>query len=162
MYVFQLFDFYGASGMVLLWYCFFEAVVIGWVYGADRFYNNIEQMIGFKIFRGFKFCWKWLTPAITSITFMTYVLNHKSIKYNGTYEYPAWGITFGWCLAMFSILMFPASLIHIWMTTKGSCKEVTKNKQKISTRYLFHLFLIFFIFLNRNGSYSQHPSNQNT
>lgn len=33
MYIFQLFDFYGSSGMVLLFYCFFEALIIGWVYG---------------------------------------------------------------------------------------------------------------------------------
>lgn len=32
MYVFQLFDFYGASGICLLWYCFWESFIIGWVY----------------------------------------------------------------------------------------------------------------------------------
>ncbi|CAG2105849.1 unnamed protein product, partial [Medioppia subpectinata] len=32
MYVFQLFDYYGASGLCLLWFCFFESIVIGWIY----------------------------------------------------------------------------------------------------------------------------------
>ena len=32
MYVFQLFDFYGASGISLLYYCFWQSIVIGWIY----------------------------------------------------------------------------------------------------------------------------------
>ena len=34
MYVFQLFDFYSASGLALLWVGCVECIAIGWVYGA--------------------------------------------------------------------------------------------------------------------------------
>ncbi|XP_053406577.1 sodium- and chloride-dependent taurine transporter-like [Mercenaria mercenaria] len=37
MYVFQVFDYYCASGFVLLWICFFEAIVVSWVYGNNIF-----------------------------------------------------------------------------------------------------------------------------
>lgn len=33
MYVFQLFDFYAASGVCLLWVAFFECIAVAWVYG---------------------------------------------------------------------------------------------------------------------------------
>ena len=33
-YVFQLMDFYSASGIPILWCCFFQTIAIGWIFGT--------------------------------------------------------------------------------------------------------------------------------
>ncbi|KAJ1165973.1 hypothetical protein NDU88_006389 [Pleurodeles waltl] len=64
MYVFQLFDYYAASGMCLLFFAIFETICIGWVYGADKFYLDIEHMIGYQPLPMIKYCWRFVTPAV--------------------------------------------------------------------------------------------------
>merc|ERR1711862_315579 len=48
IYLFQIMDFYSASGLSLLWICFFETIAVSWFYGASRFSKNIEEMLGYK------------------------------------------------------------------------------------------------------------------
>uniref|UniRef100_A0A914ZDX0 Transporter n=1 Tax=Panagrolaimus superbus TaxID=310955 RepID=A0A914ZDX0_9BILA len=46
-YVFQLFDFYAASGWALLWLLFFECIAVSWCVGIDRWYEHMKSMIGY-------------------------------------------------------------------------------------------------------------------
>ena len=40
MYVFQIFDYYSCSGIVLLWILFFESIAVGWIFGEyDGFFR---------------------------------------------------------------------------------------------------------------------------
>ncbi|XP_061526155.1 sodium- and chloride-dependent creatine transporter 1-like isoform X2 [Phycodurus eques] len=64
MYVFQLFDYYSASGITLLWQAFWECVVIAWVYGADRFMEDVARMIGYQPLTYMKWCWSYITPLV--------------------------------------------------------------------------------------------------
>ena len=68
IYIFQLFDYYAASGMVLLSFCFFECVAISWFYGISKWYDNVEDMIGRRINPFLKICWVALTPALTLVS----------------------------------------------------------------------------------------------
>lgn len=68
MYVFQLFDYFSASGIILLSICGLEAFVLAWVYGVDRLIENFEMMLGFKLFRYFKYAWKYITPLQTFVS----------------------------------------------------------------------------------------------
>uniref|UniRef100_H2ZHH8 Transporter n=1 Tax=Ciona savignyi TaxID=51511 RepID=H2ZHH8_CIOSA len=100
MYVFQIFDYYSASGMTLLWMSLWECITIAWIYGADRYYQNLKDMIGYRPPALFKYCWLFLTPAATLGIFIFVLISHKPLTYNRTYEYPWWGLLIGWCLAL--------------------------------------------------------------
>ncbi|XP_048356299.1 sodium- and chloride-dependent betaine transporter-like isoform X1 [Sphaerodactylus townsendi] len=123
MYVFQLFDYYAASGMCLLFLAIFEVICIAWVYGADRFYDNIEDMIGYRPCPLVKICWLFLTPGVCLATFLFSLIRYTPLKYNNVYEYPTWGIAVGWLMALSSMICIPLYVVYILLKTKGSLKQ---------------------------------------
>uniref|UniRef100_A0A4W4G5H2 Transporter n=1 Tax=Electrophorus electricus TaxID=8005 RepID=A0A4W4G5H2_ELEEL len=123
MYVFQLFDYYSASGMTLLWQAFWECVVVAWVYGADRFMDDIARMIGYRPFPWMKWCWSFITPCVCMGIFLFHLLNYKPLTYNNVYVYPWWGEVIGWCLALSSMLCIPVSLVYKLAGAKGTFRE---------------------------------------
>uniref|UniRef100_W5NBF9 Transporter n=1 Tax=Lepisosteus oculatus TaxID=7918 RepID=W5NBF9_LEPOC len=123
MYVFQLFDYYSASGMTLLWQAFWECVVVSWVYGADRFMDDIARMIGYRPFPWIKWCWSFITPCVCMGIFLFHLLNYKPLTYNNVYVYPWWGEVIGWCMALSSMLCIPTSLVYKLFRAKGTFRE---------------------------------------
>ncbi|KAG9335218.1 hypothetical protein JZ751_005573 [Albula glossodonta] len=123
MYVFQLFDYYAASGMCLLFVAIFETVCIAWIYGADRFYDNIEDMIGYRPGPLIKYCWLFFTPATCFGTFAFSLIKYTPLKYNNEYVYPWWGYALGWLLALSSMVCIPLWVLYKICTTKGTLRE---------------------------------------
>uniref|UniRef100_A0A8C4YLY6 Transporter n=1 Tax=Gopherus evgoodei TaxID=1825980 RepID=A0A8C4YLY6_9SAUR len=123
MYVFQLFDYYAASGTCLLFLAIFEAICVGWVYGADRFYDNIEDMIGYRPWPLVKMCWQVVTPGVCLATFLFSLIKYTPLKYNNWYMYPLWGYTLGWLMALSSMICIPLYIIFILLKTRGSLKK---------------------------------------
>ncbi|VFV18556.1 sodium-and chloride-dependent gaba [Lynx pardinus] len=89
MYVFQLFDYYAASGMCLLFVAIFESFCVAWVYGAGRFYDNIEDMIGYRPWPLIKYCWLFLTPAVCTATFLFSLIKYTHEKPGQNGHYPS-------------------------------------------------------------------------
>uniref|UniRef100_A0A671VZN9 Transporter n=1 Tax=Sparus aurata TaxID=8175 RepID=A0A671VZN9_SPAAU len=123
MYVFQLFDYYSASGITLLWQAFWECVVIAWVYGADRFMDDVARMIGYQPLPYMKWCWSYITPFVCVAVFLFHVVNYKPLKYNNVYTYPLWGEALGWALALSSMLCIPVTVLYKLLRCKGSLRE---------------------------------------
>uniref|UniRef100_A0A8C1J3W3 Transporter n=1 Tax=Cyprinus carpio TaxID=7962 RepID=A0A8C1J3W3_CYPCA len=125
MYVFQLFDYYAASGMCLLFVAIFETVCIAWIYGANRFYDNIEDMIGYRPGPYIKYCWLFFTPATCFGTFAFSLIKYTPLKYNNEYVYPWWGYALGWLLALSSMVCIPLWVVSKLSMAKGSLKEIS-------------------------------------
>lgn len=70
IHLFYLVDMYAVSGNTLLFIACMETFVIAWIYGADRFYDNITDMIGYPPFPVLKYCWLFFIPLICGGTLL--------------------------------------------------------------------------------------------
>ncbi|XP_059505661.1 sodium- and chloride-dependent creatine transporter 1-like isoform X2 [Stegostoma tigrinum] len=123
MYIFQLFDYYSASGITLLWQAFWECVVVAWVYGADRFIDDIARMIGYRPLPWIKWCWLFITPCVCVGIFLFHIVNYKPLTYNKTYVYPWWGEMIGWILAIASMVCIPLTVGIKMLRAEGTLKQ---------------------------------------
>ena len=107
VYIFQLMDFYAASGMSLLWCVFFQTIAICWIFGAKKMYNCIELMVGFRINWYWYCCWIAIAPAFMVFVFLFYFIKYTPITYGGDYSYPKWGEMLGFMISMSSMCWVP-------------------------------------------------------
>jgi SNF family Na+-dependent transporter len=132
MYYFQLMDSYGASGMALMIITILEVVSVAWIYGVDRYYDDLEQMCyesraldgkhkksnpkkqGWRLF---KYIWKYLTPSVLLLCLIYSIATFEGPSYDslvtGHYEYPiiGWIIAFGLvcstvcCIPIYAVIL---------------------------------------------------------
>ncbi|XP_014207594.1 sodium- and chloride-dependent glycine transporter 1-like isoform X2 [Copidosoma floridanum] len=106
MYWLQLMDKYAANWSVLL-IAISECILVAWVYGADRFLDDVQQMIGARG-RAWRFFWTWMWKLVTPaalffILFFNWV-EYEPLKY-GTYTYPIWADAVGWFVGLVPVLV---------------------------------------------------------
>uniref|UniRef100_A0A0M3IFH9 Transporter n=1 Tax=Ascaris lumbricoides TaxID=6252 RepID=A0A0M3IFH9_ASCLU len=135
-YVFQLFDFYAASGWALLWLLFFECIAISWSVGINRWYEHMKSMIGYYPNPWWKFCWVFATPAVCMGVMVFGLVKYQPLRIDAyDYDYPLWGHIFGWFLSLSSMLCIPGYAIYLWTITEGTTSQVLCYQQ-----YYFLLF----------------------
>ncbi|XP_051784480.1 sodium- and chloride-dependent GABA transporter 2-like [Erpetoichthys calabaricus] len=122
IYIFQIIDYYGCSGRCYLFIAIFQSICIGWIYGADCFFENIEEMIGYRPRPFIKYCWMIFTPVLCSGTFIFSLVDYIPLKYN-TYVYPAWGYVLGWILSLSSVTFIPLWMLFGLFRAKGTLCE---------------------------------------
>nr|XP_020455092.1 sodium- and chloride-dependent GABA transporter 2-like [Monopterus albus] len=132
--LFQLIDTYGPSGTTLLLIALIEAVVIAWVYGVDRFYDNIEDMIGYRPFPVLKYCWLFITPLICGVTLLYIIVQTQPLKVYG-HELGSWGATLGALLVITPIICIPVFIVvtlcrnpHKMTTPSSDLRQARSDK----------------------------------
>jgi len=127
-YVFQLFDYYAASGWALLWLLFFECIAISWSVGIDRWYEHMKSMIGYYPSAWWKFCWVFATPVVCMGVLIFGLVKYQPLRIDAyNYDYPVWGHIFGWFLSLSSMLCIPGYAIYLWIVTDGTTSEKFKK-----------------------------------
>ncbi|KAK7500589.1 hypothetical protein BaRGS_00008164 [Batillaria attramentaria] len=125
IYILQIMDWYCATFSLML-LSLTEVLVISWIYGVNRFYKDIELMIGYKPSVYWKVLWCFVTPATILFIWIFSVSQLAPVTY-GTYNYPTWAIVFGWGLGLISLLPLPVVAIHSICKEKGTLWQRIKK-----------------------------------
>uniref|UniRef100_A0A8C1JMF3 Transporter n=1 Tax=Cyprinus carpio TaxID=7962 RepID=A0A8C1JMF3_CYPCA len=123
MYVFQLFDYYACNGACVLFLSVFETLAMGWIFGAERIFDIIEDMTKSRPNYIFMLCWKYLTPLVSVVSFVCSMVEYTPLTFNRWYVYPDWAYALGWLLALSSILLVPGWALGQLFAGKGSLKQ---------------------------------------
>ncbi|XP_053534111.1 sodium- and chloride-dependent GABA transporter 2 isoform X1 [Ictalurus punctatus] len=123
MYVFQLFDYYACNGVCIVFICVFQCLAVGWVFGAGRMSEVIEDMTGSYPNIIFRMCWKYVTPVLLLVCFIYFLVDYQPLKYNRWYVYPDWAYALGWLMALSSMMLVPGWALGRLCTLKGSLRQ---------------------------------------
>ncbi|XP_065082711.1 sodium-dependent dopamine transporter isoform X2 [Ochlerotatus camptorhynchus] len=120
-YFFQLLDRY-AAGYSILIAVLFEAIAVSWIYGTERFCEDIRDMIGFAPGMYWRVCWKFLAPLFLLFIIIYGLVGYVPLSYED-YIYPTWANVLGWCIAGSSMIMIPLVAFYKLIVTPGTFRQ---------------------------------------
>jgi len=112
MYVLQLVDNHSATYSALILGCL-EVSVMAWIYGVDRFLDDLRFMLGFYPYPRilWKAAWMFISPTIVVLILVFSWINYKGSTYDD-YIFPDWANVLGWCITFSSVVCVP--IVAIW------------------------------------------------
>ncbi|XP_067651054.1 sodium- and chloride-dependent glycine transporter 2-like [Haliotis asinina] len=131
VYLFQLLDWYASSFNVLIVGCL-ECVAINWIYGSERFSNDVEMMMGRRYPWVLKVLSSYFTPVIlfASLILSLFVYNPPSY---GEYIYPEYAKVIGILMAVVMSLPIPVMLVYQFIKQEGTFLERLRLASSPST-----------------------------
>ncbi|KAF7697907.1 sodium-dependent neutral amino acid transporter B(0)AT2 [Silurus meridionalis] len=129
-YFVTMFDDYSAT-LPLMIVVIFETISVAWIYGADRFLDDVEVMLKWRPPAIYKYMWKYvcllsmvglLTASLLRMFFKwpTYTAWNHSTGSESSLEYPGWALVMLALLIIFAFFPVPAGYIHSFLTHKHS------------------------------------------
>ncbi|XP_061702036.1 sodium-dependent neutral amino acid transporter B(0)AT2 isoform X2 [Syngnathoides biaculeatus] len=145
-YFVAMFDDYSAT-LPLVIVVIFETVSVSWVYGTDRFLDDIEDMLKWRPPVVYKYLWKYvcllammglLAASLLRMVFKgpTYTAWNESTASEMTLDYPGWALVMITLLIVFASLPVPIGYIQALLqdrrlrntdTMEGAGKEVNRD-----------------------------------
>uniref|UniRef100_A0AAX7VGB3 Transporter n=1 Tax=Astatotilapia calliptera TaxID=8154 RepID=A0AAX7VGB3_ASTCA len=122
MYMLQLVDTFAASYSLVI-IAIFELVGISYLYGLQRFCEDIEMMIGFQPNRFWRLCWAFVTPTILTGILGLSLYQWKVMTYED-YTYPTWSMVMGWLMVICSVIWIPIMFVIKMHLAPGTIIEV--------------------------------------
>ncbi|KAG8231001.1 hypothetical protein J437_LFUL010017 [Ladona fulva] len=144
VYLFTLLDWNTAAWSILI-IGLAETILVGWVYGSEKFMENISEM-GMKIPKVVKWYWQgcWIVVSpVMLLGVLVFSFYEITPAYYGDYIFPGWVDGLGWLLGIVSVIPLPAFAIYrifkgkekgadLFLPTKGWGPAVLKDTLEMS------------------------------
>lgn len=131
VFLFTLMDWHTASWAILL-LGFAEIVVLSWVYGLSRTFENLREM-GMKLNIIYRMYWKsiWLviTPIGSLAVFIFILTDIDATEFRG-YVFPLWADVIGWMFGFATLVPFFVFAIIELVTNKKSWRDLLKPTER--------------------------------
>ncbi|CAK9296308.1 unnamed protein product [Gordionus sp. m RMFG-2023] len=138
IYLFSLMDNY-AAGWPLLFISLVQCSIVSYLYGTQRFVDDIETMIGYKISFWWKLCWRYISPTSLLILLLYDWASSSGLTYGESYVFPPLAIGLGWCMAIFTVSFIPGFFIYKYITFVSNSNEedtsYTDNQANIDVTF---------------------------
>lgn len=116
-YFVAMFDDYSAT-LPLLIVVILENIAVAWVYGVDKFFEDLKEMLGFSPYRFYYYMWKFVTPVLLLLllgsSFIQLIMTPPSysawiqeLALEKTLMFPVWGIVVCISLVVMAVLPVP-------------------------------------------------------
>uniref|UniRef100_UPI00398E619B sodium- and chloride-dependent neutral and basic amino acid transporter B(0+)-like n=1 Tax=Pristiophorus japonicus TaxID=55135 RepID=UPI00398E619B len=99
-----------------------ELIGLSWIYGINRFIEDIEMMIGEKnwlFWLWWRACWFLISPCLLAAVFFWSFVTFAPPTH-GPVEYPVWAIILGWCMIIFCMMWIPIFAIVRIVQAEGT------------------------------------------
>ncbi|XP_078338349.1 sodium- and chloride-dependent glycine transporter 1-like [Crassostrea virginica] len=137
MYYFQIVDWYAASLCVTLT-SFLECIIVGWIYGAERFSRDVKLMLGTEVNVVIRFCWCIITPLVMLAAFILTLTNYQPPTYEG-YAYPIHARVIGFLLSLIPLVPLLVTAVYYLMKTDGTFLQRLKTLTQPSSDWGPHV-----------------------
>ncbi|XP_023285262.1 sodium-dependent neutral amino acid transporter B(0)AT2 [Seriola lalandi dorsalis] len=118
-YFVAMFDDYSAT-LPLLIVVILENVAVAWVYGIDKFFEDLKDMLGFTPYRFYYYMWKYITPILLLVLLCSSLiqLTMTPPSYSAwiqeeakeqTSHFPPWGIVV--CISLVVMAIMPVPVV---------------------------------------------------
>ncbi|KAK5866908.1 hypothetical protein PBY51_011443 [Eleginops maclovinus] len=144
-YFVAMFDDYSAT-LPLLIVVVLENVAVAWVYGIDKFFEDLKEMLGFTPYRFYYYMWKYITPILLLVLLGTSFIQlaMKPPVYSAWIQeeakeqelfFPPWGVVV--CISLVVMAIMPVPVVfalryfNIIDDSSGGISTVAYKKGRI-------------------------------
>ncbi|CAF3820110.1 unnamed protein product [Adineta steineri] len=137
IYLYDLLSEYAANlSMVVVG--FFEVYTIAYIYGFNRFMNDVKMMLGKRAAEYYLFVtWCFISPILMLIIIFSKLISSKRMTIGAgggfdEYIYPEWSVIIGWIIFLLCILPIPLVYLISYINEYRSTKNNESSQSLVS------------------------------